>query len=31
MWTNGQEEFLLKVERTRFEVLFKQLVSGQFG
>lgn len=25
MWTNGQEEFLLQVERTRFEVLFKQL------
>lgn len=25
MWTNGQEEFLFQVERTRFEVRFKPL------
>jgi len=25
MWTNGQEEFLFQVERTRFEVRAKPL------
>ena len=25
MWTNGQEEFLLQVEHTRFDVLYKPL------